>query len=90
MPLKKEILEKWPQYAKEESHYNSLLEHIDRHNIKSKEHLRDFLKQQINLVEKWLEENQNSGSTMAKTLRNKVVELGFLKKCLKLVQEFLF
>lgn len=88
MSLKKEILEKLPASLKSDPHCHALLTHIKERNINSKEHLLDFLKQKIALIEKWLAENKNSGTAMAKTIRDKVVELGFLKKSLKLMQEF--
>lgn len=89
MSLKNEFMEKLPDSLKQDQHCLALFDHIKEHNIDTSEHLFNFLDQKISLVEKWLEENQNSGTTMAKTVRDKVVELGFLKKCRQLSKEFL-
>lgn len=90
MSLKKELLAKIPSSLSKEPHFQALLDHMKENKIETKEHLRDFLKQHIEIVEKWLEENKKTGVSMAKSIRGKVIELDVLKKCFKLAQNFLF
>ena len=89
MDLKKEILEKIPDYLKEEPEFKTLLEQIKVQNIKEKEEMLDFLKREIEKIEKWLMENKKHGGTMVKNFRDKVVQLDVLKKCKKMLGEFL-
>jgi len=90
MSLKNEILEKIPDYLKEEPEFKTLLEHVKVQNIKGNEELLDFLKKEIATVEKWLLENKRRGGTMVKSFRDKALRLRVLKKCEKLVGGFLF
>ena len=89
MSLKKVLLEKVPNGLQEEPHFHALLDHIKHHNIETKEHLHDFLKNEIGSVENWLEENKNSGTTKVKSIRDKAIHLDVLNKCFKLTGEFL-
>ena len=90
MSLKKILLEKIPKNLQEEPHFHALLDHTKHHNIETKEHLHDFLKNDIEIVEKWLEDNKNSSATKVKSVRDKVIHLDVLKKCFKLTGDFLF
>lgn len=90
MSLKRILLEKCPHHLKEEPHFHALLDHIKHHEIGSKEHLADFLKKEIALVEKWLEENKSSSATKVKSVRDKIIHLDVLKKCFSITKEFLF
>ena len=90
MSLKKILLEKVPLNSQEDPHFHALLDNIKKHNIKSKEHLQDFLNNDIKIVEKWLENNKNSGVTKVKSIRDKVIHLDVLKKCSQITGEFLF
>jgi len=90
MSLKQELLEKVPTNLKEDHYFYALLDHIKEKSIETKVHLRDFLQQEIGLVEKWMEENKHSGSTKTKTKRDKANHLNVLKKCSELTETFLF
>lgn len=90
MSLKKVLLEKVPLNSQEDPHFHALLDHIKHHKIETKEHLRDSLNQDIDVVGTWLKDNKNSGVTKVKSIRNKVLQLDVLKKCSKLTGEFLF
>ncbi len=90
MSLKHELLEKVPQNLKDEPHFYAVLDHIKEHQIETKEHLADFLKKEIGVIEKWLEDNKNSGATAVKSVREKIIHLDVLKKCFELTQRFLF
>ena len=90
MSLKKVLLEKVPLHSQEDPHFHALLDNIKEHNIESKEHLRDFLNNHIDIVEKWLENNKNSGVTKVKSIRDKAIHLDVLKKCSQITGEFLF
>jgi len=90
MSLKQELLNKVPLHLKDEPHFHALLDHIKQQDIETKEHLAKFLEQQTGVVEKWLEENKNSGATAVKSVREKIVQLDVLQKCHELTQEFLF
>lgn len=90
MSLKQELIKKVPAHLKEEPHFQTLLEHIKTKGIESKEHLRDFLQQEIALVETWMGENKNSAAFKTKTKRDKANHLGVLRKCLELSEKFLF
>lgn len=89
MTLKNEVLKKIPGYLKEEPEFKVLLEHIKKEEMKSKEELSNFLKKEINLVDEWIRENKKRGGTMVKNFRDKAVRLEILKKCEKLMGEFL-
>jgi hypothetical protein len=89
MTLKREIQENIPKSVQEEPHFHTLLDIIKHHNIETKEHLMKFIKQEIAIVEKWLADNKNSGSTTVKSVRENVLHLDVLKKCLKLTNEYL-
>ncbi len=89
MSLKQILLEKIPKDLHEEPQFHALLDHIKLHNIETKEHLHDFLKNDIEIVGKWLEDNKNSNAIKVKSVRDKVVHLDVLKKCFKLTGEFL-
>lgn len=89
MSLKQDFLNKTPPQRQNEPHFVALLEHIKRHNIQSKGHLVDFLKKEINLLEKSLESTKHAGPTGVKSTRDKAVHLNLLKKCYQLTQEFL-
>ena len=87
--LKQILIEKVPRSLQEEPHFHALLDHIKQHNIGTKEHLTDFLKQETDIVEKWVEDNKNSGLAKVKSVRDKVRQLDVLKKCSELAGEFL-
>ena len=89
MSLKQILLEKVPKSLQEEPHFHALLDHIKLHNIETKEHLTDFLKQEIAIVEKWVEENKNSGLAKVKSVRDKIRKLDVLRKCSVLTGSFL-
>ena len=89
MIVKQELLEKVPSQVKVEPHFLALLEHIKRQNIQTKEHLREYLQQEIAAAEQWIEEHRKSG-TAVKTRRDKTTHLEVLKKCHKVTREFLF
>lgn len=89
MSLRTEILEKIPDYLKEEPECKTLLEYIKAQGIKTNEELSAYLKKEIAMVEEWLLENKKRGGTMVKSLRDKAVELGVLKKCEELAEKFL-
>ncbi len=90
MSLKKEILEKIPNYIKEEPEFKTLLEHVKAQEITKKEDLLIYLKKEITVMEKWMAENKGQGGTMVKSFRDKALRLGIFKKCEKLVGMFLF
>ncbi len=90
MSLKIELLNKIPKPLKEEPQLHALLDHIKQNNIETKEHLADYLNKEIQIVERWLNDNKNQGTKNMKTIRNKVVHLDLLKKCFNITQEFLF
>lgn len=90
MSLKQDLLKKVPLHLKDEPDFLALLDHIKKRNIETKEHLTKFLKDEIEIVEKWLEENKNKGATTVKTVRDRAIKLDVLKKCANLTQEFLF
>ncbi|PIZ50722.1 hypothetical protein COY27_05915 [Candidatus Woesearchaeota archaeon CG_4_10_14_0_2_um_filter_33_13] len=90
MSLKKELLQKVPASIKDEPHFTALLDHIEGHKIETKEHLADFLKKEIALIEGWLESNTHSSAAKTKSVRDKIIHLDVLKKCYDLSQEFLF
>ena len=90
MSLKIELLNKIPKPLKEEPQLHALLDHIKQNNIETKEHLADYLHKEIEIVERWLNDNKNQGTKNMKTIRNKIVHLDLLKKCFNITQEFLF
>lgn len=87
--LKRILLEKVPKTLQKEPHFQALLDHIKQHEIETKEHLADFLKQEIGITEKWVEDNKNSGLAKVKSVRDKVVKLDVLRKCFELTESFL-
>ncbi|MBU0469944.1 MAG: hypothetical protein KKA62_05145 [Nanoarchaeota archaeon] len=89
MSLKKELFEKVPVSVKEGIYFPALLDHIKNNQIKTKEHLKSFLLQNIQLSENWLKTYKNEGTINLKTVRDKVIELKVLKKCFGLAKEFL-
>lgn len=89
MPLKKEILEKLPDYLKKEPEVKALLDYIEKQGIEAVEELVAYLKKERAEAEKWLEENKKRGGTMVKAFRNKSIQLKVLKKCEELVEMFL-
>lgn len=90
MGLKEEVLGKIPDHLKKEPEFKALLEHIKEKGLEEKEELLDFLRTEIKMVEKWLEENKRKGGRVVKDFRDKAVRLGVLKKCEELVGVFLF
>ncbi len=89
MPLKQDLLHKIPPHLHQQPHFLALCEYIKRHQIRDAEHLTNYLKQEIGLCEKWLQENKARGPTMVKSLRDKTVQLDVLKKCYGLAKEYL-
>ncbi len=90
MVLKQELLKVVPKEMQKEPHFLALLDHIKKHKLENKEHLRSFLKQEIKLAEKWLEENKRGGPAVVKLVRDKATHLDVLKKCHGITEEFLF
>lgn len=89
MSLKEELLEKVSPQSKERPQFQALLDHIKKNKIENKEHLVKSLNQEIALTEKWLKDNKNTGATAVKSVRNQAIKLDVLKKCQKVMQEFL-
>lgn len=87
--LKKEIMEKVPPHMREEHSFYALLDHVKKNKIATAEHLLNYLNQERALVETWLKDNQNRKETMTKNVRDKVIQLGVLRKCLELTQQYL-
>lgn len=90
MAVKQELLKLVPRDMQKEPHFLALLDHIKKQNLESKEHLRSFLKQEIKLAERWLDENKYGGPAIVKSVRDKATHLDVLKKCYALTEEFLF
>ena len=90
MSLKQELLKNVPTSLKNELYFQTLMEHVKEKEIETKEHLYDYLKKEIQLVEKWMEDNKNSGLTKTKTKRDQAIHLDVLKKCFDMTERFLF
>ena len=90
MSLKEELLRKVPLHLKGEPDFHALLEHIKEKEIETKEHLHDYLQKEIQIVERWMEDNKNSAAAKTKTKRDQAVRLDVLKKCFQLTENFLF
>jgi len=90
MSLKKELLAAVPDNLKREPHLLALVEYIEREKIENKLHLASYLKKEISMAEQLIEQNKKSGATAVKLIRDKIVHLEVLKKCLGVTEEFLF
>ena len=90
MSVKQELLQRVPREMQKEPHFLALLDHVKKQNVETKEHLRAFLRQEIKLAEKWLEQNKHAGPNVVKLVRDKATHLDVLKKCHTLTEEFLF
>ena len=90
MAVKHELLQKVPPRVKEDPHFIALLDYIKKNGIQTKEHLGEFLKNEIAATEQWLEEHRKTKTTPTRDLRNKVTHHDVLKKCHHTTQEFLF
>jgi len=84
------ILDKFPEEFKVEPEFRVILEHVKTKGMKDKEELKDFFVNEIEILEKWVQENRRQGGAAVKEFREKVIRLGVLRKCEKLVQSFLF
>jgi hypothetical protein len=89
MSLKKELLDKVPIHLQGEDEFKTLLEYIEKEGLEEKHKLLEFLRKEMESVEEWLAENKEEGGTMVKEIRDKAVKLGVLKKCERMVMDFL-
>lgn len=89
MSLKQLLQQKVPKPSQLEPHFKALLEHIEMKGIDTEEHLTDFLKKEVNLIEKEVTQLKKSSSTSVKLVRDRVVHLEMLRKGLGLVKDYL-
>ncbi len=89
MSLKQLLQQKVPRSSQLEPHFKALLEHIEMKGIDTEEHLVDFLKKEVSIIEKEVTQLKKASSTSVKSVRDRVVHLEMLRKGLGLIRDYL-
>ena len=84
-----EIKQKVPERFHAEPDFKALIDTVRLNNFDSKEAVLDYLKKEIKQIEEWVSKNQQTGGTVVKDLRDKMIKLGTLKGCQKYLQDYL-
>jgi hypothetical protein len=89
--LKRELIAKVPQHLHGEPHFPTILDFVKENAITDKHHLHNYLEQKVAITETWLDHNnKGSNSVTMKSVRDMVIQLEVLRKCLHLTKSYLF
>ena len=88
MSFIEEIKKNIPERFHSEADFKSLIDITRLNNLNSKEELLDYLDKEIKTIEDWIKNNQDTGGTIVKDLRDKSIKLGTCKACKRYIGEY--
>ena len=89
MSFLEELKKSIPERFHSEPDFKALIDIARLNNFNSKEELLDHLEREIKQIEDWLKNNQDTGGTIVKDLRDKSIKLGTCKACIRYIEEYL-
>ena len=88
MSFTEELKKTIPERFHSEPDFKALIDIVRLNNLNSKEELLNYLDKEINEVEEWIKNNQATGGTVVKDLRDKTIKLGTCKSCKRYLEEY--